>query len=120
MAEIALPTYSQVDAIANNQTNNMTHYVVDVVPTSNSVSTLSNMINITGSGVLMYVAKTLEDPSSIRFKMTIDFVETGFVQVGGEFDSIATFLIPFKERLIIDGYYIGAGSTQVDIFVMLK
>ena len=100
MNEIALPTYTQVQAILDNQLMNMEfHSVESIVPPDSSYEPI---MTINGPGILLSVHESGFSNTTVALSFIPDGgVSTTDVTIGKNGDKSAMILIPFSESLVV-------------------
>lgn len=119
MAEIALPTYQQVDDILNNQPQTMSLHFDSGYIFSSSYNDPTTILDISGAGVLLFIAKNLNNAVIARVSIRVDGQSNDSPLVIGNTTAI-TYMVPFQTSLKVDGYYEGAEGTQLEIAYLLK
>lgn len=99
MNEIALPTYTQVQAILDNQLMNMEfHSVEGIVSPDSSYETI---LTINGPGMLLSVHELGYNNTTAVLTFIPDGGSSAEVIIGKNGDKSAMILIPFSESLVV-------------------
>jgi|SRR5690554_3113754 len=100
MNEIALSTYTQVQAILDNQLMNMEFHSVECLVSPESLNKV--VLTINGPGILLSVHEgRLNNTTAALNFIPDDGDTTNDVIIGKNGDKSAMILIPFRESLVV-------------------
>lgn len=122
MVEIALPTYNQVQSVINNQLNSMTYNSIEIPVLTDQTSNPDTLLTVEGSGILLFIAKSLSDDVKTHFRLNVDGAssDSSEMLVGGSFGSSVTLMVPFNTSLVVKGSREGTVNTTLGINYLLK
>ena|SRR5690554_6889944 len=100
MNEIALPTYTQVQAILDNQLMNMEFYSTECLISPDSSS--ETILTINGPGILLSVHENIANNTTVALNFIPDYgATTTDVIIGKNGDKTAMLIIPFRESMVV-------------------